>query len=53
VLALSGTLTGSSISISHPNGGALATGTLNGSNVSGTYDDRAGNSGVWAGAVCS
>lgn len=53
VLTLSGALSGNAISISHPNGGSLATGTLNGSSVSGTFDDRAGNRGTWTGAVCS
>src|SRR5690242_12840100 len=54
VIPLDGTLSGSSISIVNPGGGAaLATGTRSGDNVSGTWDNGAGSAGTWTGARCN
>jgi hypothetical protein len=48
--ALDGTISGNALTISNPAGGAaLATGTRNGNNASGTWNDGRGNSGSWIG----
>lgn len=49
--ALDGTISGNSITIVNPGGGpALASGTRNGDNASGTWNDGNGNSGTWTGS---
>lgn len=54
VIPLDGNINGNAISIAHPNGGAaLATGTRNGTGVSGTWDNGLGDSGTWSGAQCN
>jgi hypothetical protein len=51
--ALDGTFVGGTINIFDPGTTTvLATGTLSGTNVSGTFDDLAGTSGTWSGTVC-
>jgi hypothetical protein len=48
--ALDGTISGNAITLDNPAGGApLATGTLNGNNASGTWNDGSGHSGSWVG----
>ncbi len=48
--ALDGTISGNTITISNPLGGAaLATGTRSGDNASGTWNDGQGNAGSWIG----
>jgi hypothetical protein len=52
-IALDGTISGSTISIHAPGSSAgFATGTLSGTNVSGTWDDGQGSTGTWSGSVC-
>lgn len=53
VIALDGTISGNTITIARPGGGTLATGTRNGDNASGNWDNGVGSSGTWAGAKCS
>jgi hypothetical protein len=54
VIALDGTVSGSSITIVMPAGsGTLATGTQSGANVSGTWNDGVGGSGSWTGVQCN
>lgn len=51
--ALDGTFSGGTINIFFPGTtNVLATGTLSGSNVSGTFDDLQGTTGDWSGTVC-
>ncbi|HEY7029319.1 MAG TPA: hypothetical protein VH438_17015 [Gemmatimonadales bacterium] len=55
VAPLDGTVAGTDITIvnpANPTGPALATGTINGNNASGTWDDGAGSSGTWTGTHC-
>jgi len=53
-IPLNGTITGSSLTIANPGGGAaLATGTRSGDNVSGSWDNGAGSTGTWTGARCN
>jgi hypothetical protein len=51
--ALNGTLSASTITISRPGGGTLATGTVTGTTASGNWDDGAGNTGTWTGSKCN
>lgn len=52
-IPLDGTVSGGNITIHVPGGSAgLATGTINGSSVSGTYDDQQGTTGTWSGGLC-
>jgi hypothetical protein len=52
--ALDGTISGNAITIANPGGGApLATGTRNGDNASGTWDNGVGDSGTWTGSRCN
>lgn len=52
--SLDGTVSGNTVTIDHPLGGApLASGTRNGNNVTGTWDNRAGDSGTWTGSRCN
>ncbi|HWA16224.1 MAG TPA: hypothetical protein VG817_07320 [Gemmatimonadales bacterium] len=52
-VALDGVVSGNSITIYFPGTTiALAVGTRNGSNVSGTFDDKQGNTGTWSGSAC-
>ena len=52
-IPLDGTVSGGNITIHVPGGSAgLATGTINGTSVSGTYDDQQGTTGTWTGGVC-
>lgn len=48
VIALDGTVTGGTVTIP-----GLATGTVSGTNVSGTWDNGAGSTGTWTGAKCN
>jgi hypothetical protein len=52
-IPLDGTISGNTITIANPLGGApLATGTRSGNTVSGTYDDGQGGTGTWTGGLC-
>jgi hypothetical protein len=53
-IPLDGVKSGSNITIYLPGttGPNLATGTISGSNASGTWDDHQGNTGTWSGSVC-
>jgi len=53
VIDLSGTISGSNISVVRPGGGTLATGTRSGDNASGAWDNGVGSTGTWTGAKCS
>ena len=53
VIALNGTISGNAISVARPGGGTLASGTRNGDNASGTWDNGVGSTGTWTGAKCS
>lgn len=50
VTQLGGTATGGSLSVT-ASGTVIATGTVSGSNASGTYDNHQGNSGTWTGQL--
>ncbi len=53
---LDGTVSGNSITITNPanpSGPPFAVGTRAVNDVSGTYDDGAGNSGTWTGSLCN
>jgi hypothetical protein len=51
---LDGVVSGNTITISHPLGGTpLAVGTRDGNNVSGTWNNRAWDSGSWTGSRCN
>jgi len=53
VIDLNGSISGSSISVTRPGGGTLATGTRSGDNASGSWDNGVGSTGTWTGAKCS
>ena len=53
-IPLDGTVSGTTITIFIPGTQLeLATGTLNGSDVSGTFDDQQGTTGTWQGSECN